>query len=479
MTQTKKHSNLSRRSVLGGLVGTAALSTFPVPTFANTSAVREFTLKAQPSTAAILPDKWGKTPVFSYNGEIPGPALRVQQGDRVRIHFENALAEPTTVHWHGLRIPIAMDGVPGISQQPIQPGEKFTYEFTVPDAGTFWYHPHVNTSEQMARGLSGVFIVEEKTPPQIDREVLWVLDDWRFNKDATIRDDFGQGMDISHGGRFGNLVTVNGKLPGTFPVRAGERIRLRIANVANARIFILNIEGHDPKVISIDGHPVEPHAPKNNQTIVGPGQRVDLMVDCTGKPGDTFSIVDTLNPEDPYQMIDGVYSAEAPVRDQPLGPVQALPANPLSEPDMNAATRHDILIDGGAMGRMQGAEFEGTYFPTRELVQHGRIWALNGVAAHTAAMPPILILARGSSHIVTVQNDTVFPHPMHLHGHAFRILSINGVDEPHRPWADTVLLPPQGRAEIALVADNPGDWLFHCHILEHVVGGMLSVIRVT
>jgi len=287
-------------------------------------------------------------------------------------------------------------------------------------------------------------------------------------------------MDISHGGRIGNLITVNGKLPSTLNVRAGERIRIRLANVANAKIFALRFEGHDPKVIAIDGHPVEPHSPADHQLIIGPGQRIDVILDCTGEPGDTFGIIDDAYQGEVYRMIDGVYSSKAPIRSQPQGPVQALAPNPLSEPDLTVAKSHKIVIDGGGMGNMQGAEFDGTYRTIGELVRNGRVWALNGVAAHTTAMPPILSLNRGSTNVITVRNDTVFPHPMHLHGHAFRILKTNGIDEPHRPWADTVLLSPQGgTAEIAFVADNPGDWLFHCHILEHVDGGMLSVIRVT
>lgn len=473
---------LSRRKVLGGLASGAALSVLPLPVLsaATDADVREFHLKAQPSITTILGGEWGDTPVWSYNGKVPGPVLRAKQGERVRIHFENGLSEPTTVHWHGMRIPIEMDGVPDISQKPVQPGETFTYEFTVPDAGTFWYHPHVNTPEQVARGLSGVFIVDELEPPQVDREELWVLDDWRLNKDATIREDFGRGMDISHGGRFGNLATLNGKLPGNFVVTSGERIRLRLANVANARIFGLRFEGHDPQVIAIDGHPVAPHPISDGVLVIGPGQRVDLMLDCLGQPGDTFSVVEDFMLDQPYRMIDGVYASATPLREKPIGPVQALPANPLNEVDLANALQHEIVIQGGAMGSMAGAELNGTYMDIRTLVQNGRVWALNGKAAHTTAMPPILTAKYGSTNVVTVRNNTVFPHPMHLHGHAFRILKTNGKEEPLRPWADTLLLAPQGgTAEIAFVADNSGDWLFHCHILEHTAGGMLSVFRVT
>jgi len=471
---------LSRRTVLGGMAGSAFLCALPLAASAKASNVREFSLKAQPGTATILGGKWADTKVWNYSGQTPGPVLRVTQGDRVRIHVENGLDQPTTIHWHGLRIPINMDGVPDISQAPIQPGETFTYEFVVPDAGTFWYHPHVNTSEQIARGLNGILIVEEKSPPTVDREELWVIDDWRLNQDATIQENFGHGMDISHGGRQGNLVTINGKVPDIFSVRSGERIRLRLANVANARLFGLRFEGHEPQVIAIDGHPVLPHVPQNGQLILAPGQRVDIILDCTAKPGTAFKVMDEIYADQAYALIDIAYSKDKPVRTKLLGKIKPLADNPLSEPNLADPNRnkYEVIIDGGAMGSMQGADFKGQYLTINELIKHRRIWAINGVAADTTAMAPMYTVKRGSTNVFSIKNDTVFPHPMHLHGHAFRILSINGQAELYRPWADTVLLPPQGSAKIAFVADNPGDWLFHCHILEHVDGGMLSVIRV-
>ena len=198
---------------------------------------------------------------------------------------ENRLEEETTVHWHGLRVPNAMDGVPHLTQPPIAPGATFVYAFDLPDAGTYWYHPHQRSFEQVGRGLYGPLIVEEREPIRVDRDVTWVLDDWRLLPDAQISGDFGGFMDASHNGRVGNTVTVNGRVPEIFPVRAGERLRLRLINAANARIFGLEFHGHRPRMIALDGQPVEPHEPEGGRVVLGPAMRADLVLDMSGRPG--------------------------------------------------------------------------------------------------------------------------------------------------------------------------------------------------
>ena len=474
METHSKASRLSRRQLLlsGGALALSTLA--PRLSYAAPHRI----LRAAPHTAQILPSDWPATPTWAYDGQNPGPALRVKQGERLRILLQNDLDQPTTVHWHGLRIPHAMDGVPDVTQAPVQPGDQFLYDFTVPDAGTYWYHPHVNSSEQVGRGLHGALIVEETNPPKVDRDLVWVLDDWRLDRDGSIRDDFQRGMDISHGGRSGNFVTVNGRTPEPLQVRKNERIRLRLINVANARIFGLNFENHDAHVIAIDGQPVTPHTPGYDTVLLAPGQRADVILDFTGEAGSSHRIIDAAYQDEASLLQNIVYDTGVPVRETAPGPVPTLAPNPLAEPNLDTAEHHEIIISGGAMGAMQGAVYKGKYLPIAELVQDMRIWALNGVAAHTTAMAPMLNFALGKSHIITVKNETVFPHPMHLHGHTFRVLSQDDAPVPHTPWADTVLLNGRGTAKIALVADNPGDWLFHCHVLAHVQGGMTSVMRV-
>jgi FtsP/CotA-like multicopper oxidase with cupredoxin domain len=430
-----------------------------------------------PATAPLLGADAPVTPVWAYNGQVPGPEIRLRQGAPLRVEVANRLGQDTTVHWHGLRLPNAMDGVPFVTQDPIPPGGRFLYEFTPPDAGTFWYHPHVRGSEQQGRGLYGALIVEEAEPPRVDREAVWVIDDWRLTEDGAIDESFGNGMDLSHAGRRGNLATLNGRDSTTFPVRAGERLRLRLINTANARIFALRFEGHRPVVIALDGQPVAPYEAEGARIVLPPAGRADLILDMAGDPGASFAVIDDYG-RSPYKFLDLVYQDAAPLRASPLDLPMALPANPLPEPDLADPTRHEIVLAGGAMGSMRSAILNGEELGIRELAGLGKVWALNGVAAHQVNMPPLLTFERGRTQILTLRNDTAFPHPMHLHGFSFRVLTRNGRPNPRREWLDTVLLERDETAEIAFVADNPGDWLFHCHILEHMEAGMNAVFRV-
>jgi len=371
-----------------------------------------------------------------------------------------------------------MDGVPHLTQKPIAPGETFVYAFDVPDAGTYWYHPHQRSFEQVGRGLYGPLIVEEREPIRVDRDVTWVLDDWRLLPDAQISDDFGGFMDASHNGRIGNTVTISGRIPGTFGVRAGERLRLRLINAANARIFGLEFQGHRPQVIALDGQPAPPHEPAGARVVLGPAMRADLVIDMSGKPGERFTITDTFYRSLEYRLLDLVYEDAPPLREHPLdGPVR-LPANTVPEPDLAAAERHEIAFGGGMMGGMTMAMMDGRRVGMREMMQGGMAWAINGVVARGHAVVPLLALRRGRSCVLAMHNDTAWHHPMHLHGHAFRVIGRNGRPTRYLEWQDTVLMAPRERVEIAFVADNPGDWMFHCHILEHQAAGMMALIRI-
>ena len=196
---------LHRRSLLRAAAALAGGGLLPA---AASSTPRELRLRAAPASARLIPGSERETAVWAYGGEVPGPVLRFRQGERVRIHFTNDLPQPTTVHWHGLRVPNGMDGVPGISQAPVPPGGAFVYEFDLEDAGTYWYHPHFRSAEQQDRGLHGALVVEERDPPPVDRDLVWLLDDWRLDREAAIVDDFDNRHDASHAGRLGNTATL-------------------------------------------------------------------------------------------------------------------------------------------------------------------------------------------------------------------------------------------------------------------------------
>ncbi|QDI74420.1 MULTISPECIES: multicopper oxidase family protein [Leisingera] len=475
------HSALSRRSFLAASAAAGAALPFRGALADNPNS---FVLRAAQDRARLVPESWGETDIWCYGGTVPGPEIRIRQGERLRIEVENALNEETTVHWHGVRVPNAMDGVPHLTQQPIAPGGRFTYEFDAMDAGTFWYHPHQRSFEQVGRGLYGALIIEEAEPPRVDRDLVWVLDDWRLTEEAEIAGGFGGFHDKSHAGRLGNTVTINGRVPDQVAVRGGERIRLRLINAANARIFALDFGALTPQVIALDGQPVAPHAPGGRGwVLIGPAMRVDLILDMTGAPGERVTVSDRFHTGNNFQLVDLTY-ADEPLRDaSPDWPVQLSP-NPLPEPDLNSARRHEVTFTGGMMGGMamreMGITSEGRMMGNDMMgMMHGEdIWFVNGTAARGHILDPLLVLERNRSHVVAMTNATAFHHPIHLHGHSFRLLSRNGQPTTHREWQDTVLMAPREQVEIAFVADNPGDWMFHCHILEHQAGGMMGVIRV-
>ena len=442
------------------------------------ASTRDYRLVARPARSHLVGPPHPETAVWAYNDTVPGPEIRVRQGERVRITVENQLGEETTIHWHGLRVPNAMDGVPHLTQPPIAPGESFVYAFAAPDAGTYWYHPHQRSFEQVGRGLYGPLIVEEEDPIQVDRDVTWVLDDWRLLPDAQISDDFGGFMDSSHNGRVGNTVTVNGRILETFAARAGERVRLRLINAANARIFGLEFQGHAPMIVALDGQPVEPHVPAKGRVVLGPAMRADLVLDMMGSPAERFTVVDTFYQGLEYRLLDLVYEDAPPLRAHPPDAPVRLAANTMPEPDLEGAERHEVSFGGGMMGGMMAAMMDGRRADMRDMMQGGMAWAINGVVASGHVMDPLLTLRRGRSYVLAMHNDTAWHHPMHLHGHAFRVIARNGQPTRHQEWQDTVLMDPRERVDIAFVADNPGDWMFHCHILEHQAAGMMAVIRV-
>jgi FtsP/CotA-like multicopper oxidase with cupredoxin domain len=479
----------TRRAFLTSAAALAASTVLPVSGLRNARAasVKEFRLRAAPGRTHLVPEPYGETPVWAYNDAVPGPEIRVRQGDRMRVVIDNGIDEETTVHWHGVRTPNAMDGVPHLTQAPIAPGETFSYEFDAVDAGTFWYHPHQNSTVQVGRGLYGPLIIEEAEPVRVDRELTWVLDDWRLTQAAAISDDFDDRHDLMHNGRVGNTVTLNGRVPESIAVRAGERIRLRLINAANARIFGLDFSGLEPVVIALDGQPVTPHAPSDGVVTLGPAMRMDMILDMTDRPGNRTTVVDRFYQGLEYRLVELAYAETALREGAPDWPVE-LPANPLAEPDLRDAIRHEVTFNGGMMGQMVMAEMGGSMgdgasggmMGNMMNMMHGQgIWFINGKAATGHVMDPLLTLPRGRTCILALTNATAWHHPIHLHGHSFRVLSRNGQPTPHREWQDTVLMAPREKVEIAFVADNPGDWMFHCHILEHQAAGMMGVIRVS
>lgn len=473
---------LARRTFLKQSAGIALASAVMPAAIAQRPAGSGWTdLEAVIGTQQLAPAEYPRTAIWGYNGMTPGPMLRLVQGERLRVRLSNKLpGRDTTIHWHGVRVPNGMDGVPQVTQSPVGPGQIFEYEFIARDAGTYWYRSQTRAYEQVARGLHGALIVSEPTPIDVDREILWVIADWRLNRKAAIQEDFNDLHDLSHAGRLGSVITINGRISREVPleVRAGERIRLRLVNASVARILGLRFADHDPQAIAFDGQPVEPHAFGKRGLTLGPGMRTDLILDCGGRPGQRHAVEDAYYPGERTDVTEIVYRDEAPLRSA-FGPTPRLPPNPVPEPDVARAERHELVIQGGAMGSLREARVQGKLLTIGQLLrEHHLGWAVNGTAGTGQGDVPLLSLKRGGHYVITIRNGTGWAHPIHLHGYAFRLITRNGRPEQYRPWGDTVIVERRESIEIAFVADNPGIWMLQCQTLLHQEGGLQGFVEV-
>lgn len=469
-------SLISRRDLMSafGVLGGAVLMPRGLRAEAAERPVR---LDAKPGEAQFLPQS-APTPIWGYGGTVPGPEIRVRQGGEVFARLTNGIGEPTTIHWHGVRLENAMDGVAHLTQHPVEPDRSFDYRFKVPDAGTFWYHPHAHQVMQQDRGLYGLLIVEETEPVAVDRDVSLIIDDWRLNADGTIEtESLAHLFDAAHAGRIGNLLTVNGRIAPQLPARAGERLRVRLCNACNSRILELLFENARVQVVAVDGQPVSPEPIEDGGTFVlPPAGRADLVLDLIGAPGSQAAVKE-LTPRRPIALAHFALAEEARVREEPLHDAVNLPRNPVEVPDLaQDPLVFPLLMEGGAMSRMAGAEFEGEYHNLRDLAQkHRMVWAFNGKAGDHSS--PMFTVRRGRPVVIHMTNDTAWPHAMHIHGH--HMLVASRTHGTVKPWfRDTVLMQPREKMTVAFVADNPGKWMLHCHMLEHQVSGMSAYFEV-
>lgn len=467
---------ISRRNFLGS--GLALTGTSLLPVF-NIAVARQsdgsFELRAQKTTRKLVPGNYTSSELWLYNGDSPGPEIRVKQGARVKVRFINELNEPTSIHWHGIRLVNAMDGVAGLTQDAVPPGGTFDYEFVVPDAGTFWYHAHNKSWEQVARGLYGPLIVEDNIPIfDSEHDITLLIDDWQLNRDGSFNvAGLGSFSEWSHGGRYGNWITVNGKpARQTIPVRAGEAYRIRLINAANARVLSLDPNEIGAKVIAYDGQTLPeavtlPYEP----LLLAPAQRVDLLL--TPKTGDRLRLsakgdLAMVAASGQPEMFFAEFVAEGTgdAASTPLPKPNALP-----NPDLSSARTVPVLMEGGAMGQIGKVVYKGKEIAGEEFYETKQVWTFNSIA--NLADEPLFRAKRGETIEITFDNKTGWLHGMHVHGHHFRILerSHSDIDEG-QPWRDTFVIGPDQVTRIAFVADNPGKWLIHCHMLEHAAAGM-------
>lgn len=396
----------------------------------------------------------GATTVWAYNGTVPGPAIRAALGDTLRVTVHNELEAGTTIHWHGVRVPNDMDGVPGVNQPIIDPGETFVYEFTPPDAGTYWYHSHTDGSQQLERGLYGTIVVEDPLDgTDYAQDRVWVLDDWRLDDRGQIDPEFNTSGDRTQNGRWGDLITVNSRTGGELPVQPGDRLRLRLVNASNGRVYTPDFGDLGATVIAVDGLAVGA-AFADDGLDLAPGNRLDVDITAPAEPG-IYEVTDTFTGiAEPLASI--VVVEAAPVERSTDFDPPTNPAVPDWETALGIPVDHELVFET----RKENDEW---------------IWTING-AAYPDHEP--LQLTAGRFTRIRLVNQTHPLHPIHLHGQFFKVLSRNGVpvDEPH--FRDTVLLEMLDVVEIGLVPLDTGSWVLHCHIQEHGEAGMMTVMEV-
>ena len=452
----------SRRQVLVGLagLGVVGLGAGGVRYWLGRPenvATHDYELIAAPLDIELVPGH--RTPAWAYGGQAPGVELRCRQGERLRVRFINKLDVPTTIHWHGIRLPLEMDGVPYVSQAPVLPGEYFDYSFITPDAGSFWYHPHVASGEQLGRGLVGALIVEEREPTGFIHDHVLNLKSWHIDGQGVFT-DFSVPREAARGGTPGRLSTVNGVHAPTLDLPAGQVVRLRLINLDNTLTYRLNLPGADARIYALDGNPVEPR-PLGKEYWLGPGMRIELGLKVP-VAGTELALRNG-----PLRL--------ATLRAQPNAEgagewPPALPANPVAEPDLaNAQTINFNFEWAGAVstGLAQGAAHSFWQI-------NGQAWDIND---KTCADRPIARLQLGQSYIFELRNLSQYQHPIHLHGMTFKVLASDRKSIiPY--FTDTYLLGKNERARVALVADNPGVWMFHCHVIDHMETGLMASIEV-
>ncbi|HQY44277.1 MAG TPA: multicopper oxidase family protein [Paracoccaceae bacterium] len=412
--------------------------------------------------------------MMSYAADAPPPVLRLRQGQPARISVLNNLSEITTVHWHGVRVPFAQDGVPWLTQVPIGPGETYVYDFTPPDAGTYWYHPHCNTLEQIARGLAGVLIVDEAEDQAFDADIAVLVRDFRLGKDGQFI-AFASPRNMARGGTFGTVSTADWAVDPVISAPAGGLVRLRLVVTDVTRVYDLSLQGAEAMLVALDGQPLVNPEALSEGLLIAPGQRADLVVRMPDLADETVSLVMRLRGKEERVLARLV--ASGPSLSRRLADLRPLPPNPTALPDLAQAEALDFVFGWSPEGNApESGGFCGD-------VPY-RFWSINrqvfgGDAPPDPARPgtPLAELRLGKSYRFRLRNETQNDHPIHLHGFAMHLIGPDG--KLTGQARDTILLRSHDVTEVAVLADNPGDWVFHCHVIEHQKTGLAGIIRVS
>lgn len=453
--------------------------------------IKTFSLVAEEASLEIKKGLF--IPVWTYGKTVPGSEIRVTEGDFVRVELKNNLKFPITIHWHGYPVISAMDGLPGITQDAIKPGESFTYEFSADVIGTYWYHSHQESSTQVDKGLYGALIVEPKNQTPIDKEFTLIFDEWMENyveemdnmSEDGSNDEMDMGnMSMSNSNTMSstngtdlvaaeeemmknlyNIFTVNGKsgeLISPLDVEQGDIVKLRLIN-AGYRTHGIHLPGQVIKVVSTDGQEIAGATEFKDQIIlIAPGERYDIE----------FKI------ESDKSFIIDAHDTNL-FNDQIKIPVNVVGSSNKSSPEETNAKLP--IFDLSKYGEPKQEKFTqdqkydiDQYIELNTDTNSGSIkYTINRKVFNE--LPPLTIQTADSIKL-TYENKSTIDHPMHLHGHFFQILARNGVAFSGTIIKDTLLVKPGEKYEIAFKADNPGLWVQHCHELHHAAGGMMQSV---
>lgn len=486
-------NQINRRALLTGIVG-AGLATglascgvgdtkkylgassveFRDDALPKSGKVRAFDLTAQLNEI----DLGGiKAKTWTYGDSFPGKIIRANVGDRITVNFKNKLPDPTSVHWHGLAIRNDMDGVPGLTTPEVAPNRKFKFDFTLPDSGTYWFHPHSGT--QLDRGLYAPFIIDDPNErANYDQEWIVILDDWSDgvgkNPDeilASLLDGTGISSDMNgmngmggmdHAGGMSGmdsgdvtypLYLINGKPindPEVFASKPGQRIRIRIINAAADTIFNVAISQHTMTVTHTDGFPVKSYPTASLQ--IGMGERYDVIV--TMGSGVFAFVADAVGKSAIARALIRTSGGAAPVQ---LFKPSELNSKPLTSDLLRASEQAKLPTK--KPDRTQDLILSGSMKPYK--------WSING---RTYDKTEALVVRLNEMGTLKIRNRTMMAHPIHLHGHTFQLGSAGG----NGARKDTVLIPSMGGINVDFAATNPGKWMIHCHNAYHAEAGMMT-----
>jgi FtsP/CotA-like multicopper oxidase with cupredoxin domain len=449
--------------------------------------------------------------MYAFNGQIPGPLIRVAQGATITVRFHNRIDLPSTVHWHGVRLDSRDDGVPGLSQPEVPPGGDYTYTVRFPDAGVYWYHPHVREDIEQAMGLYGNMLVDSPdsgyyTPANSEQALM--LGDLMINADTLI--PFGREVpDFALMGRVGNIPLVNGEPDWSLTVKRGQVVRFFLTDVASSRTWNVSFPGVAMKVVASDQSRFE-REERVESVVLAPAERyvIEARFDRPGRfplvnaiqainhyRGEFEPQVDTLG----WVTVDSAaaspdYTAEfARLRTNPAVTadiarylqyfskvpdkrvtltvaVTALPLITTQFMSIDTAYYHPVeWVDG-----MPDMNWLSTANQVRWIIRDDATGKENdAIDWH---------VKRGSIVKLRIYNDPKsfhpMQHPIHLHGQRMLVVSRDGVRTANLVWKDTVLIPVGSTVDLLIDASNPGDWMLHCHIAEHLGSGMMMVMHV-